>query len=440
MSERSEDPDRIVDPDRSVRSVGAVMQSQIAVTPLCRYALTRALRILAIAAITLFTACNPAKRANPDKDEFTVASYYFPNYHTDDPRNIINKGPGWSEWELVKTAKPRFPGHHQPNVPAWGYLDEKDPNVMAQKISSAVDNGIDCFIFDWYMYEDGPFLNQCIDYGFLKAKNCNHIKFGLMWANHDWVDIHPYTREAEQKLLYPGEVSPKRFDEICDFVIKEYFTKPNYWKINGKAYFSVYDVQKFVNGFGSIGATKSAMDRMRQKAIAAGLKGVHWNLVAWGNPILPVEKATSNTTELIKMLGFDSATSYVWIHHVELPDTQTDYNYVRDTYFAHWDKAKTEYGVPYFPNVTMGWDPTPRCDIESEWANLGYPFMNTIKNNTPENFKIALEMTREKLLSDLNSPRILNINCWNEWTEGSYLEPDTVNGMSYLEAIKDVFK
>jgi hypothetical protein len=66
--------------------------------------------------------------------------------------------------------------------------------------------------------------------------------------------------------------------------------------------------------------------------------------------------------------------------------------------------------------------------------------MNTITNNTPENFKKALEMTREKLLSDPNGPRILNINCWNEWTEGSYLEPDTVNGMAYLEAIRDVFK
>jgi hypothetical protein len=35
--------------------------------------------------------------------------------------------------------------------------------------------------------------------------------------------------------------------------------------------------------------------------------------------------------------------------------------------------------------------------------------------------------------------RILNINCWNEWTEGSYLEPDTVQGMKYLEAVKAVF-
>ena len=34
---------------------------------------------------------------------------------------------------------------------------------------------------------------------------------------------------------------------------------------------------------------------------------------------------------------------------------------------------------------------------------------------------------------------ILNINCWNEWTEGSYLEPDQVHGMKSLEAVRDVF-
>ena len=89
-------------------------------------------------------------------------------------------------------------------------------------------------------------------------------------------------------------------------------------------------------------ATKTAMERMREKAISAGLKGVHWNLVAWGNPILPVEKAPGNTSELIDQLGFDSSTSYVWIHHVPLPETTTDYNYVRDEYFKHWGKAKTE--------------------------------------------------------------------------------------------------
>jgi len=119
---------------------------------------------------------------------------------------------------------------------------------------------------------------------------------------------------------------------------------------------------------------------------------------------------------------------------------KTDYNDTCDAYFTYWDKAKKEYMVPYFPNVSMGWDPSPRTNQNLEWSgSWGYPYTNTISNNTPENFKIALKMTREKLLSDPNCPRILNINCWNEWTEGSYLEPDKKNGFAYLDAIREVF-
>jgi hypothetical protein len=105
---------------------------------------------------------------------------------------------------------------------------------------------------------------------------------------------------------------------------------------------------------------------------------------------------------------------------------------VRDIYFKHWDVAKKDYNVPYFPNVTMGWDSSPRCDLSDEWGDWGYPFTYTMGNNTPANFKTALQMTKYRLLSDPDGPRILNINCWNEWTEGSYLEPDTKNKMAYL--------
>ena len=370
----------------------------------------------------------------------TVACYYFGNYHPGDSRNVQQKGPAWSEWEVVKAARPRFPGHLQPNVPLWGYTDESDPHAMAQKIAAAADHGIDAFIFDWYYYNDGPFLERPIDNGFLKAGNNHRLQFALMWANHDWTDIHPYRRGTPAKLLYPGAITPATFDRICDHVIERYFRHPSYWKIDGRPYFSVYELYKLVESCGGVDQTKAALDRFRAKARAAGLPGLHLNAVTWGVQILPGETSVANPAALIHRLGFDSVTSYVWIHHVRLPELQTDYNWVRDQYFVYWDEAEKKFGVPYFPNVTMGWDSSPRAAQQDEFGDFGYPFMNTIGNNTPANFRQALELTKRRLLAQPTGPRIVTINCWNEWTEGSYLEPDTVHGLQYLEAVAGVFR
>ena len=130
----------------------------------------------------------------------------------------------------------------------------------------------------------------------------------------------------------------------------------------------------------------------------------------------------------------------MWIHHTPLPDLQTDYFKARDDYFAFWDKAKAEYGVPYYPNVTMGWDPSPRYVEKTPDGVRNYLVTNTISGNTPENFRTVLQQTKDRLLADPDGPRILNINSWNEWTEGSYIEPDTVNGTGYLEAVRAVFR
>ncbi len=382
-----------------------------------------------------------ATQKTTGKNNITVACYYFPNYHTGDARNDQIKGSGWSEWELVRNAGPRFDGHRQPLIPTWGYTDEKDPRVMAQKIRAASGHGVDVFIFDWYYYDNGPFLNRCLEEGFLKAGNRNRMKFALMWANHDWVDIHPYTRGTPRKILYPGKVRPETWALICDHLVKDFFTQPNYWMIDGKAYFSIYDIKKFVENFGSMDATRKAMEMLDKKTKAAGLKGVHWNIVAWGNPVLPVENPPDNYPELIRKLEFASATSYVWIHHFPLKGRDNEYEAVWKAYLKHWETITPAYGVPYFPNVTVGWDSSPRTNQDQPWDHsLGYPYTGIIVNNTPENFRKALQKTKEKLLADPAGPRVITINCWNEWTEGSCLEPEKQYGMKYLKAVKSVFK
>ena len=383
---------------------------------------------------------------------YDVCAYYFPNYHKD-KRNLLVHGKDWDEWELVKKAVPRFDGHLLPNVPLWGYEDESDPKVFEKKIEAASSHGVNCFLWDWYWYEDGPFLQKCLEKGYLKSTNKSKVKFAIHWANHNWVDIHPAIRSTVNNphTLYKGEITEKAFEEMTDYIIENYFSDPDYWKINNSPYFSIYEIGKLISGLGGLENTIKSLDLFRKKTIAAGFSDLHLNAVVWGIPIilgestlhdvgnwLNVSSRFNKPDDIIKYLKFDSVTSYVWVHHVPMTTFPTvDYMDALKKMQDYWYEASKAYSVPYYPNVTMGWDSSPRTIQSDVFDNLGYPFTSIYVNNTPDNFQIALEEAK-KFIDDSNLS-ILNINAWNEWTEGTYLEPDLKNKYGYLEAIKKVF-
>lgn len=370
---------------------------------------------------------------------YQVAAYYFPNYHVD-PRNAVRYGTSWTEWELVRRATARFPGHQQPKVPLWGYEDESDPDVFARKINAAADYGIDCFLFDWYWYDDGSFLNRALERGFMQATNNDRLRFALMWANHNWIELFPATAGKASALHYPGAVTYETFDRLTDHIITQYFTHPSYWTIDGCPYFSIYELFRLIEGLGGLDPTRAALERFRQRTIAAGFPDLHLNAVVWGIQLLPGEQHLENPNELLDALGFQSVTSYVWVHHVPMPEfPTTSYATVQVAMEQYWKQAQREFSVPYYPNVTMGWDSSPRTDQSRPFTNAGYPYTPVLTGNTPEAFQAALHAAREFLDQQLEQPLILTINAWNEWTEGSYLEPDTTHGLQYLEAIHAVF-
>ena len=374
--------------------------------------------------------------AHGDGDDVQVAAYYFPNW-----------GPiETSEWGLIKWARPQFAGHLQPKVPAWGFENENDPAVMARKIEAAASHGVDAFIFDWYFFDPQPeakkaagyspwdgqkYLSRALEQGFLEAPNNGDIRFAIMWCNHD---VGPAM----------GAVTPATFETLAEYVTATYFPHPSYWKLDGKPYFSIYDTKKFLESFGNdLDAAAAALDRFRERARAAGFPGLHVNAVLFGLP-----KDTRD--DVIRRLGFDSTTSYVWIHHAPLADfPATDYAKAANAYFRAVTKGGGYNGlkqpaatlpVPYHPNVSMGWDSSPRCRNAPDWVTRrDYPYGAVIVNNTPEAFREALERARP--LAEANPPgqRVVTINSWNEWGEGSYIEPDTTHGMGHLEAIRDVF-
>ena len=373
----------------------------------------------------------------------TVAAYYYPGTHPD-PRWDQNKYPGFTEWDEIKAANPRFPGHLQPNPPVWGYQNEAQPEVMAQKIAAAATYGVNAFIFDWYYYNDGPYLDDALDQGFLSATNNARVKFALMWANHDWYDIQGYNPAGNNlKLLYPGRVTPATWDKICDLVIAKYFKHPSYWLVDGKPYFSIYEMSQFLDSFGSIENARAALDKFRAKVRAAGFPGLHVNAIVWGEPNLPGGKTPPGWPKLCRDLALDSLTSYTWVHHGALNnDTFPTSSYIwgRKKYLSFWARARTDYPIPYFPNAMVNWDNSPRAAAAADWSRPAAPVVNpVVTGNTPTAFKQSLEIIKHRLLASPTEPKIVTINAWNEWPEGSCLEPTKQYGYGYLEAIKAVF-
>lgn len=93
-----------------------------------------------------------------------------------------------------------------------------------------------------------------------------------------------------------------------------------------------------------------------------------------------------------------------------------------------WDK---ELDIPVFPTVSIGWDDTPRFPKKGAADVVRY-------HNTPQSFAGFLQAAKEYADSHPDQPKMIMINAWNEWVEGSYLMPDRLNGFGYLEAVRDV--
>ena len=367
-----------------------------------------------------------------------VAAYYFPNYHPHDALNDRWYGPGWTEWNLVRAAQPRFPGHRQPIISALGEFDESQPEWAARQIDLAADHAVDTFIFDWYWYEKQPYLHRALENGFLHAPNRQRMNFALMWANHNWVNIHPAVFTNKPETLAAGAVDRATFDALSDYIIAHYFKEPNYLKLNGCPYFSLYELGTFIRGLGGLAAARAALDSFRAKARAAGFSDLHLNAVVWGINVLPSEIKLERKEQILSELGFNSATTYAWVHHFSpTAFPETPYTAAAEANYAAWHTYAATLPVPYHPNVSMGWDSTPRTCQTSPFANRGYPWMSVLAGNTPAAFEEALGGARE--FAARHHSDVITVNAWNEWTEGSYLLPDTVHGNAYLESIKRVF-
>lgn len=363
--------------------------------------------------------------------KYDIAAYIWPSYTGSEKRSRIFWEKGIGEWQSVQSAESRVPGQKLPRIPLWGYQDEADPAVMEFQIGEALRHGVNVFIYDWYWYDRRPFLEQCLDNGFLGAKNNGDMRFYLMWANHDATYLWDKRNTELSEVMWYGSQPREEFDRVCDRVIELYFKKANYYKIDGCPVFMIYDVCNLIRGLGGIENAKAAIASFRQRVRSAGFPDLHLQLTIWSEGAVNLSGVdstrTGSTRDIVPELGFDSMSHYQFVHFVNCDRTYAE---VLPDVRREWERIDREYRVPYFPHVTIGWDNNPR------YTRLVGPIL---RDNTPERFEKGLRMAKEYVDTHTLPAPLITINSWNEWTEMSYLEPDDVYGYGYLEAIRRVF-
>ena len=381
--------------------------------------------------ILVFLVAVASLCAKAQHKTYDVAAFFYPAYCSDDPRLRPFWPMGMGEWETVLTMQQRNPGHYWNRKPLWGYINEADSAVMEMEIDQAVQHGVNVFIFDWYWFDGRPFMETSLQNGFLKAKNRSRMKFYLMWANHDVLNLWD-TRLAyvnEDNVIWQGKVARAEFEKICRRNIEMFFKRPEYYKIDGKPVFMVYDVQNLIDGLGGVEQTIDALKWFRKEVKKAGFPDLDLQLTMWSINMnysgVDGNKKYEPGNDFVTKLGFNSSTHYQFCHYLWMDD---DYNKIVDRAVAEWARIDSAFTIPYYPHVSIGWDNSPRIGKSP-----------VTKNNTPENFERALRLAKDFVDRHPGMHPLVTVNSWNEWTETSYLQPDNVNGYGYLNAVKKVF-
>ena len=375
---------------------------------------------------------DPALLQKPEGME--IAAYVFPNYHASALHNKIY-APGWTEYNLIRSARPWFEGHQQPRTPLLGELDESLPSTWEVYNRLCKSSGIDVLLWDWYWYDGKPCLHEALEEGFLEAKNTNDVKFACMWTNHPWYILYP-TKQTNGQNAYPPSFDAPDFSyeeafRSLSYIVTRYFNQSNYWKIDGKPVICIWDARRLEQKLGQEGVRR-LFTELREFARKQGHAGIHFHI-------------TGFSSDNMKATGYNTVGSYNpldWIagrfqpNEIELPDYGIA---AADVAYKLWPEHHRDFDIPYVPAIGAGWDSTPRYVKPSVRPSKGdrkaWPGCTIFVNESPAAFKAFVQSSFAYLNRHPEVPRFVTIACFNEWSEGHYLLPDNRFGYGMLNAL-----
>jgi len=380
-------------------------------------------------------------------DRARLIAFYLPQFHPT-PDNDAWWGKGFTEWTNVSKAKPLYPGHYQPHLPAdLGFYDLRVPEVRTAQADLARKAGIEGFCYWHYWFAGRRVLER--PFNEVLASGQPDFPFCLAWANETWSG---HWHGAEKRTLIEQTYPGKEDHERHFYTLLPAFKDPRYLRVNKRPVFTIFRPKGLPDPHAFIALWQDLATRN-------GLIGIHfvahlfdeeldypWRDVGYSGAVLTgalklmrrrlwditKEKWRNLVNEkkwgprIHKTIYLLTSTSRLVGHRIlqRLLRWPGGVYYYRDAMLFFKSQVGLDLGC--YPSVVPGWDNTPRAGRKGI----------VLQGSTPELFA---EHARDILASVKARPpedRIVFVKSWNEWAEGNYLEPDRKFGHAYIDALR----
>ena len=311
-----------------------------------------------------------------------------------------------NEWKNINiTTLTSNTSYHYPRSPGdeegyLGYYDTRYEKMVKKQVDLAKSHGIYGFGIFYYWFSGKKFLDETIDL-FLESKKIN-FPFFLIWRNEDF---RRRFLGFENDVFLIQKYNIKNIDKFVND-IKKYLISPRYIKIQNKPVIGIYDPS-------SIPEIKTFLVKLRLEAKKQGIGEIYI--------LAPSERIPRMVINFIDAAFDMNPTEY---HQYKNLKNNEYYYYSSSLIFHTQIKNKKyenytvyrgnviEYDSSHTTNVSIIYEEyTPEKFYESNKILINY-----IKNTFPKNEQFYF------------------LNGWNNWLEGSYLEPDTNFGYAAINS------
>ncbi len=349
-----------------------------------------------------------------------IIAWYLPQFHQMEINNKFH-GQGFTEWTNTSRTIPMFIGHYQPHIPYdVGYYDLLNLETLKRQIFLAKHYGVYGFCIHYYWFSGKRFMEKPLQL-LLEHKELD-IPFCLDWATENWSTLWDGGNEkvmVEQKLL---EDDDQKFMED----ILPYMEDTRYIKIEGRPILVIYRVNLFEKN-----RVRKLLYNFRKIAKQRGFPDLYIMLT---NAL--------DFNDDVEEWGADALVEYQPHAMLPLMEQFRPAGYLNPYFngcifdaqlFIENKKYMIEHvSRRYYRSALVSWDNTARKAVSRG---------NIVQGLNPDTLKKWLSdiITESKEIHSMDE-NIVFVNSWNEWAEGSHLEPDMKYGYGYLQAIKDVLE